>query len=379
MKDSEIKNFSLLPVTILSSFGHNGLDWIHSLLDGHDEIVLMPAYSFFRTLDFYEKEKGKNLIENQKRQSISKEFTEYVFNNPSYQVVRRKFLFSENDAKIFEFYLNEYLQRTEEKSNLKALFFGINFSYCKVFNINISNIKIIISQEHVSWHTEKYKNLFDANFIFMMRDPRAGLAGGWKRQVENAGYPSINPYDFDKGILAGTYLEHFCKKHKKYMDEKARIMVNEKMHQNLKKEMQDLCYWLKLDFLDSCLEETFLGKEWLGESSYLGIDELTERPPKDFYAEENVEKRWRKRLNENEIIMIEYLFKYSFHVFGYSRDTLNNFKNTYTALYKYLFTMLINPLEKEKYLLPIKVTRNFIRRIIILYFPLQASKIFKIL
>ena len=42
MKDSEIKNFSLLPVTILSSFGHNGLDWIHSLLDGHDEIVLMP-------------------------------------------------------------------------------------------------------------------------------------------------------------------------------------------------------------------------------------------------------------------------------------------------------------------------------------------------
>ena len=85
MKDSEIKNFSLLPVTILSSFGHNGLDWIHSLLDGHDEIVLMPAYSF-RTLDFYEKEKGKNLIENQKRRSISKEFTEYVFNNPSYQV-----------------------------------------------------------------------------------------------------------------------------------------------------------------------------------------------------------------------------------------------------------------------------------------------------
>ena len=156
-------------------------------------------------------------------------------------------------------------------------------------------------------------------------------------------------------------------------------MVNEKMHQNLKKEMQDLCSWLKLDFLDSCLEETFLGKEWLGESSYLGIDELSERPPIDFYTEENVEKRWRKRLNKNEIIMIEYLFKYSFHVFGYSRDTLNDFKNTFTALYKFLFTMLINPLEKEKYLLPIKVMRNFIRRIIILYFPLQASRIFTIL
>ena len=27
---------------------HTGLDWIHSLLDGHSEILIMPALSFYR-------------------------------------------------------------------------------------------------------------------------------------------------------------------------------------------------------------------------------------------------------------------------------------------------------------------------------------------
>ena len=57
---------------------------------------------------------------------------------------------------------------------------------------------MIISQEHVSWQIFKF---FNAKFVLMMRDPRAGLAGSWKRQVENAGYESINPYDFDKVFL----------------------------------------------------------------------------------------------------------------------------------------------------------------------------------
>ena len=40
---------------------------------------------------------------------------------------------------------------------------------------------------------------------------------GWKleRQVENAGYDSINPYDFDKGILRNL-LEDIVKNIKKH-------------------------------------------------------------------------------------------------------------------------------------------------------------------
>ena len=35
---------------MLGSFGHAGIDWVHSLLDNHDEILIMPAFSF-RSID----------------------------------------------------------------------------------------------------------------------------------------------------------------------------------------------------------------------------------------------------------------------------------------------------------------------------------------
>ena len=59
----EINNFSKLPITILAqaALATMALDWIHSLLDDHPEAIIMPAYSFYRTLDFYSLETGKNL------------------------------------------------------------------------------------------------------------------------------------------------------------------------------------------------------------------------------------------------------------------------------------------------------------------------------
>ena len=50
-----------LPVYMLSSFGHAGVDWTHSLLDNHEEILIMPAFSFFRTLHKVEKVNKINL------------------------------------------------------------------------------------------------------------------------------------------------------------------------------------------------------------------------------------------------------------------------------------------------------------------------------
>ena len=167
-----------LPVTILSSFGHNGLDWIHSLLDGHTQTALMPAYSFFRTLDFYEKEKGNSIFRNRDARKLAREFTNYLYTNPSYNVVRRKFLNDDDEATDFENYLFQYLTQSEPTNCEKSLFKGINYAYCKLFKIEISNLRMIISQEHVSWHTEKYNKFFNAKFVLMMRDPMDWLEAG---------------------------------------------------------------------------------------------------------------------------------------------------------------------------------------------------------
>ena len=281
---NNISSFELLPVTIISSFGHNGLDWIHSLLDSHPNIVLMPAYSFYRTLDFFKLRFGYELTALKDSDGISKELTNFLFTDPSYKVVRRQFLHTKEQAVSFQHSLKYFLEESSLQQGIQKLFYAINYAYSCAYEIDLSRIKMIISQEHVSWHSLEYQEVFDPKFIFMMRDPRAGLAGSWKRQAENAGLKRVNPFDFDKGILLGTYLEKFYQRaFRKDKCSKIKIMVNEKMHENLELEMRDLSSWLNLDFSSSCLEETFLGKEWLGESSYLGVDELQEKPPKNFY------------------------------------------------------------------------------------------------
>ena len=374
----DINNFSKLPITILSSFGHNGLDWIHSLLDDHPEAIIMPAYSFYRTLDFYSLETGKDLSKINNNEIISEEFTHFIINDPSYNVVRRRFLKDENEANIFCNFLNEFLSNSSEEVKIKKLFLGINYAFCKSKEINLQEKKIIISQEHVSWHTLNYKKKFNSKFVLMMRDPRAGLAGAWKRQSENQGRHKMNPFDFDKTILAGTYLESFHKNLSVVDKRKTKVMINEEMHIDLKKEMMTLCNWLGINFYDSCLEESFLGKEWLGESSYLGVDELKERPPLDFYEPKNVESRWRGRLSQKEINMIETIFAYSFEKFGYVRDFKPSLKNKIKGFVDYFFSSLSNVDEAASFILFLKIMRNFSRRICVKFFPTFVPLIFKI-
>ena len=39
-----------LPIYVLQSAGHSGIEWTHSLLDSHSEILILPAFSFYRTI-----------------------------------------------------------------------------------------------------------------------------------------------------------------------------------------------------------------------------------------------------------------------------------------------------------------------------------------
>ena len=39
-----------LPIFVLQSAGHSGIDWTHSLLDSHSQVLIMPAFSFYRTI-----------------------------------------------------------------------------------------------------------------------------------------------------------------------------------------------------------------------------------------------------------------------------------------------------------------------------------------
>ena len=372
-----IQQFQNLPVITLASFGHNGLDWLHSLLDSHKEIILMPAYSFFRTLDFFYLQEGYHVTSIDSADDMATALTKFIANDSAYQVVRRQFIFNEVDETIFCNSLTQFLLKSNIKNKIKRLFYGIHYAFAELQDLPLDRIKSIVIQEHVSWHCFEYQKIFDdIRFIFMMRDPRAAYAGGWKRQVENAHFKRLNPFDLDKTILSWTYTHSFCASNQ-FNQDKIMVMQNEKMHNNLDAEMKNLCSWMNIQFEDCCLDESFLGKPWLGESAYLAVDELSERPPEDFYDAEKVEQRWRGRLAKNDILMLEVIFRRSMKRYHYAPDNTLTFFTLIKGFLIYLFRDLTNQNERVRPLFTVmKWIRNFIRRLIILIAPKYANKIF---
>ena len=122
LKHLILMKINSLPVFMLSSFGHAGIDWTHSLLDSHKDIIIMPAFSFFRTLYKIEKINKIKLNKLKDAKFAAKILTEMFFNDVSYRVKRRKFLFNDEQKKIFEKSIIEFYA-TNEMQIIQKLFF----------------------------------------------------------------------------------------------------------------------------------------------------------------------------------------------------------------------------------------------------------------
>ena len=372
MQNIDLKKIEKLPVVMLGSFGHAGIDWLHSLLDNHNEILIMPAFSFFRSLDRIEHNFNVSF-----KKLTNKEIVEMIGNlflhDKSYQVKRRKILINIKFYENFKKSLFEYLVYSKEKNIEKKIFYGIHYSYCKIYDIKLNNKKIIVSHEHVSWHCEKYLKIFNSKFLFIFRDPRAVLGGGILRMRNSNPDRIINSLQFDIMILDMISVLKFLIKNENKNN--CYPILNEKMHFNLDYEMKNLSNWLGVSFADTMMKQTFMGVEWKGESSYLAKDELDNYPPENYYLPENVEKRWRSILSKKEILLIEVIFKKVMSKFKYNFDNHLDFKNKMKGFFFY-FTI---HQKQDKYYFNkyIILIRNLFRRLIILLIGKQFKKLFK--
>tara|TARA_Y100000992_G_scaffold302691_1_gene278475 strand:+ start:6709 stop:7842 length:1134 start_codon:yes stop_codon:yes gene_type:complete len=374
----DIKKYEKIDICILSTYGHCGLDWMTSLLDNHDEVLIMPSFSFFRCF-YYIKTWNREFnfddrnIENKK---IANEFVRLFKKDKRQQNQRRKFLFSLKQFDIFEKTLERWLDTTEIKDKYKSLFLGIHYAFAKVHNIDLDKKKIIVSQEHVPFYCEKYLKIFDPKFIFIVRDPRASIAGSILR-MQKHNNDKIYSNQFDHIIYTWKFTNLFVEKYKK----KSKIFIaqNEKMHKNLKIEMLKLSKWLNIKFKSSLLKQTVLGKIWFGESSYLQgknqEEDLKKYPPKNFYEQSEIKKRWKSQLTENDILFIELIFKDIFLLYKFSFLKKQSLKNKLFAYY-YILT---NFNYQKKYFISkiIIIPRNILRRLFILFSPRFVKFIYR--
>jgi hypothetical protein len=368
------KDFTEIPIFVLSTYGHNGIDWLHSLLDGSEELLIMPAFSFFRTLN------AIGINKNDSNQKIVDSLIKNFRFNPTYLVRRRKFLYSEDDFNNFSKNLHLYLDTTNEKNFIKKLFYGIHFTFALIKKIDLKYIKAIIVQEHVPFYITNYHTIFNSSFIMMMRDPRAAIAGSIKSMSRVQPDKKLNAHDFNYIILYWLFAREQIRKIR-LDNNKVKFMQNEKMHINLEFEMKKLCDWLGIRFTKNNLFQTILKEPWSGESAYLPVNsemDLLNDVPINYYKQEEVNKRWRSQIDKNVINMIEVICGFEMKKFNYNCDNKKNFFNNIYGYFKY-FTVFrkIRTQHDSLYWRLLQIIKERIVRVMTIFSPKLTHYFFK--
>ena len=152
-----IKNKKLI---FLLSFGHCGIDWVHSLLNTSESILILPELSFFR----YWKLLGCSNIKSS--DNMLSTWMDH-FNNETRQSSDVKFFHSQDEEKIFY----DTFEAEIEKCGIgkRDIFYSIHQAYAKTKKINIENIDIVVSHEHVSFPFEEIiKEFNNSHFLFVL-------------------------------------------------------------------------------------------------------------------------------------------------------------------------------------------------------------------
>lgn len=363
-----MKKISSIPVSVISTFGHCGLDWLHSLIDSHKEVLIIPPFEFFRIIDLLER---KKIYLNNSLTSIK------ITNIITKELLGKKFHTKDNILKknqkktTFKKYINDYLTKEKELDIKKRLFFAIHFAFAKINKINLKKIKIIVANESKSWHCQHYYKHFNSKSVLILRDPRAQIAGSLRMFKRSKNIP-IN-FQFDLNLSCIIHAKKFLQKMK---NKKILILKNEDMHKNLKPEMKRLCKWFNIRFSRSLLDSTFLGHKWIGESGYISKKDLKKPYPRNYYKPINVEKRWREILDKNSILMIETLSEKIMLQHKYKFDNKLNIISRFFGYLNLFFKF--QEFKNFLYFIKLRLFKNIIRRIFVVFFPNQSRKIFDI-
>ena len=260
----------------------------------------------------------------------------------------------------------------EKKLNAeKKLFFSIHYAYAKINRINLNKIKVIVSHEHVPWNCYPYIKHFNSKFIFIIRDPRATIAGSLKPLNKKINFP----FDMASSFMLWAY--YFCNEIKK---RKILILKNENLNSELKPEMKKLAKWLKIKYNKTLLKANKSDMHLLSESAYLDENffknKLSPNFMKNYYKTSNSERRWRGYLTKDYILIIETLCEGVMSKYKYKTDNkLNIFSRIsgYSgAIFKFQEYSNFFPFIKLNFF------KNIIRRFFIIFFTKQSRKFFDI-
>ena len=306
-------------IVFLMSFGHCGIDWLHSLLDSHPQILIMPSSSFYRTW---------KLLNLDSVQSVNEMHNCWInhFNSKKMQGIDTKQFYSSNEIEIFSKKLLFFLKKNgiDRKNTLLS----IMDSYAAAKKIEYNDLKGFVEHEHVSYpYKEIFRDFDKPNILMIYRDPRASIAGYYKGIDKKYGkWPDIYEYFIDMSLEEWLNSYDLYKMYKNELDSKFKLVKNEELSSNTQIEMKKISKWLGIDYSNILTKSTYpSGLNWRIDSSYISKDKIFNKQNDDFFEPKEVKKRWMEVLKDKrDIIMIEFLLDKFFKEFGYKRITKNN-------------------------------------------------------
>jgi hypothetical protein len=311
----EITHFKL-KIVFLMSFGHCGIDWLHSLLDSHPQILILPSFSFYRNWKILHLDQIFSVNE------MVEKWRNFLEENPSQQGKDTKLLYNQEEVKRFYQYFKNYLS-VNGISRLQTLK-AIHNAYAYAKQLDTEQIKVVISHEHICFPFEDIiKDFQKPNIIMIVRDPRAALAGYFRGL--NKKYPDRHDYyDYYFNMCMEEWMQavDMWKKYRKELGAQLYLVKNEELSQDIKAGTRQLASWLGVENLKSLHESTYpSGVRWTPDSCYISREGLypDNENPETFFAPENIKKRWIAELDPREILMIETMLGKVMDTFGYKK------------------------------------------------------------
>ncbi len=266
-----LNNFdeSKVNIVFLYAPGSTGSMLLHSLFDGHPQVLSLPG--FFPYYSFYEKYKNSR--------SIVKSFFNMKFLYTPHFDIRDEY---SSHPDIQGYYLKKILLKVFEDYEIsrKNLLLAMYFTYGVLSGFDFNKLKTIFHHEHnfISRdHFEKevlndfpyIKPIFPVrNFFDMYLSAKKLLLSTSKNNPEEIKKAYISFFSVD--LIVFKMLKEILKLTKKYDNYK--IVKFEHIHQNNEEILKELIEYMNIEY-DECLQQsTFQGRLWWGNMPHNALN-----------------------------------------------------------------------------------------------------------
>ncbi len=374
-QSSVIKHFNkfikrVCPLYLIDHAGRAGNGFFQTLFDGHPEVLSIP-WIHYCTSYFVTEFAEEDLVDSRKAHEFwsTKSYFRFFYaelSEDDHNLVHR--FGGDPETQIDRLKIRKTFDKIILRKNSvsrKEVIYASFYAIAEALGRDLDKIKFLILTDSISLRMESVlcgfsgkiidqaiKDSPEARFIHLVRDPRAGFASTNHQFVNQLGNvyalrPSNIPQKFMEllrcqfsmegpfvfGFLTLYFLETFraIEEKKQASPERFLTIRNEDLNlqfvSTIKKLAEDLQVSFNRTWEDPDYCPTMLGKEWQGTGGYSNRYQTKRTGPLQNDPDEvsrnvvgpnaYVTQRWKKRLSQNEISLLDYFFRHEIQAYGY--------------------------------------------------------------